>query len=125
MLASEAFVEINSRPNAQEINLRLADLMGEMAREVYEEEKESVIAKSVGELRNVTGGLFSDAEMEELYAFISSPLGMKMARNFDIIGEAVGSGLKDLGIKILKRWNSSDTAFEIQKILEEIDENNS
>jgi hypothetical protein len=120
MLESGAFVELNSKPKAKEINVHFAAIMAKTAREVYERMKGDLLSGSSKELGEVLGELLDDAEVEQVLQFVSSPVGRKLARNLDILREVFAKRITAMNVEIFKVWNAPEIEAEMDGFIKEI-----
>jgi hypothetical protein len=120
MLDSEAFVSLNDNPHAVEINTYVSRMMAEQSRNIYEEMKEEAISSVSKNIEEIFDGLFSNDEMGELVAFLSSSLGLKLVRNIDVIRQTFDDASRPINVAILKRWNEPDSAEMIREFIESL-----
>ena len=117
MLESGAFVDLNSKPQAKEINIYFADLMAKLARGVYEKMKEGIVAEAITELDTLLESLLDDEETEQVLTLMSSPLGRKLARNLDIFREVFAKQITALNIEVFKLWNEPGVTEQIDEFV--------
>ena len=120
MLESGAFVDLNSKPNAKQINIYVADLMAKLARGVYEKMKEGIVTEATTELDSLLTGLLNDEETEQVLNLMSSPLGRKLARNLDIFREVFAKQITTMNVEIFKLWNEPAVAEQIDEYVREV-----
>jgi hypothetical protein len=105
---------------SKKVNTYISDLTFSIAKEKYEEHKEKVIEIIINEINKVMSELFSDDEVDMLYAFATSTAGSKFIRNLDLFKDAFNTGHSILTTELIAAWSDPSVNKKISNFIESL-----
>lgn len=110
-------------PEATKINEFTAALLCQIGKEVFQVQRDKVLALINTEVADTVENLLSEEEAEEFCKFASSDVGRKVFRNLDLIRESYANGMSYLQVKTIEAWDSPNVEETIQKFIKKVTEN--
>jgi hypothetical protein len=104
VLNSDLFPVPSDPAKAAVVQEFIIELMTGMAQEVYYDNKDRITGMMVKEAQVVVENLFTEDEAKQVCDFISTDVGRKLTRNWDIFRDTFSVGNNELVAEIFHAW---------------------